>query len=406
MAEIRAPFTPERVAALNRWQHGAGPFTCANGRDENSLHRGVSHLQPICNELLLQNTWMGTPVLRLQAGLGARLHGGNVSSSRRPRSFTRVRSAFAAAATKIPSFHPYPTHGGAAMSEYQYYEFQAIDRPLDKKAMADLRKITSRAEITPTSLINEYHWGDFKGDPARLMEKYFDAFLYMANWGTRQLMLRLPAGRFQLTAAKPYLADNSFDAWATKTHVILNFHSEDEGDEDLMGAGGWLGSLIPLRGDLLAGDMRCLYLAWLAGTQYDVEKTKNGQPPPIPGGLGSLSASLKRFADFMRLEESELRAAAKKAIGPATPPHAAAFTHRQGQFLAFLYWYRKLHRHGPAETDFARYFRVSPPAVHSMIVKLSDLGLITGEPGTPRSLRLLIPEAQVPQLEETAGPPW
>ena len=49
------------------------------------------------------------------------------------------------------------------MSEYQYYQFQAIDRPLDERAMTALRAITSRATITPTSLVNVYHWGDFKG---------------------------------------------------------------------------------------------------------------------------------------------------------------------------------------------------------------------------------------------------
>jgi hypothetical protein len=295
------------------------------------------------------------------------------------------------------------------MSEYQYYEFQAIDRPLDKRAMAELRKITSRAEITSTSLINEYHWGDFKGDPNRLMEKYFDAFLYMANWGSRWLMLRLPVRGFPLSAAKPYLASDSFEAWATKTHVILDFHSEDENGDDFMGAGGWLASLMPLRADLLAGDLRCLYLAWLAGSLYQLEQEDNGgAPPPNPGGLRSLSGSLKRFADFMRLEKSVLARAgrADAAMAPSSPSKTPAFTRRQGQFLAFLHWYHKLHRRAPAETDFVRYFRVTPPAVHDMIVRLSDLGLVSREPGKPRSLNITLPEHQVPDLEEVAGPPW
>ena len=53
------------------------------------------------------------------------------------------------------------------MSEYQYYEFQAIDRPLTSRQMDELRKLSTRAEITPTSFTNEYHWGDFRGDPRR-----------------------------------------------------------------------------------------------------------------------------------------------------------------------------------------------------------------------------------------------
>jgi hypothetical protein len=293
------------------------------------------------------------------------------------------------------------------MSEYQYYEFQAIDRPLDKRAMAELRKITSRAEITSTSLVNEYHWGDFKGDPNRLMEKYFDAFLYVANWGSRWLMLRLPVSRFHLSTVKPYLASESFEAWATKTHVILDFHSEDEGEWEYMEPIGWMPSFISLRADLLVADLRCLYLAWLAGTQYG-EENDGGAPPPNPGGLRSLSGSLKRFADFMRLEKSVLARAARAgaAMAPPSPSKPRTFTRRQGQFLAFLHWYHKLHRRAPAETDFVRYFRVTPPAVHDMIIKLSDLGLISREPGKPRSLSITIPEHQVPDLEEVAGPPW
>src|SRR5258706_535606 len=60
------------------------------------------------------------------------------------------------------------------MSEYQYYEFRAIDKPLDKKQMEELRALSTRAEITPTSFSNEYSYGDFRGDPNKLMEKYFD----------------------------------------------------------------------------------------------------------------------------------------------------------------------------------------------------------------------------------------
>jgi hypothetical protein len=67
------------------------------------------------------------------------------------------------------------------MSEYQYYEFRAIDKPLDNRQMQKLRAVSSRAVITPTSFVNEYNWGDFKGNPDEWMEKYFDVFLYYAN---------------------------------------------------------------------------------------------------------------------------------------------------------------------------------------------------------------------------------
>jgi hypothetical protein len=64
------------------------------------------------------------------------------------------------------------------MSEYQYYEFLAIDRPLTADEMDELRELSTRATITPVSFTNEYNWGDFEGSPDELMERYFDAHVY------------------------------------------------------------------------------------------------------------------------------------------------------------------------------------------------------------------------------------
>lgn len=82
------------------------------------------------------------------------------------------------------------------------------------------------------------------------------------------------------------------------------------------------------------------------------------------------------------------------SIPPATP----AFTDRQGQYLAFIHLYTKLNRRPPAETDFQRYFRVTPPTVHSMIVTLETHGLIRRQPGVPRTVQVLVDPAQLPQL--------
>jgi repressor LexA len=84
----------------------------------------------------------------------------------------------------------------------------------------------------------------------------------------------------------------------------------------------------------------------------------------------------------------------------------ATFTHRQGQFLAFIHLYLRLHRRGPAELDMVKFFRVTPPAVHGMVVKLEELGLVTREPGVARSIRVAIPEEEIPTLEQVEGPPW
>ena len=80
------------------------------------------------------------------------------------------------------------------MSEYQYYEFQSVDRPLTQTERQELRAISTRARITASSFTNHYDWGDLKADPALLLERYFDLFLYLANWGSRRFAVRLPAG--------------------------------------------------------------------------------------------------------------------------------------------------------------------------------------------------------------------
>lgn len=67
------------------------------------------------------------------------------------------------------------------MSEYQYYEFQAIDRPLTREEMAELRSCSSRASISPSRFDNEYHWGDFKGDRSEWMNRHIIAEEPVAN---------------------------------------------------------------------------------------------------------------------------------------------------------------------------------------------------------------------------------
>jgi DNA-binding MarR family transcriptional regulator len=91
---------------------------------------------------------------------------------------------------------------------------------------------------------------------------------------------------------------------------------------------------------------------------------------------------------------------------PGQGKRKTAFTPRQGQFLAFIHLYRELHRQGPAELDLVQYFLVTPPLAHGMVVKLEQLGLITREPGEARSIRVAVPEEQIPELEDVEGPPW
>jgi repressor LexA len=75
------------------------------------------------------------------------------------------------------------------------------------------------------------------------------------------------------------------------------------------------------------------------------------------------------------------------------------YTYKQGQYLAFIYYYTKLHGCAPAERDMQQYFKTTPPTVHQMVITLEKRELITREPGKPRSIRLLVPHDQLPDLE-------
>ena len=74
------------------------------------------------------------------------------------------------------------------------------------------------------------------------------------------------------------------------------------------------------------------------------------------------------------------------------------FTPTQGQYLAYIHLYTRLHRRPPAETDMQEYFRVSPPSVHQMVLMLERRGFIRRQPRTPRSIEVLIDPKQLPEL--------
>jgi hypothetical protein len=198
------------------------------------------------------------------------------------------------------------------MSEYQYYEFRAADRPLSKQEMGALRAISKRAKITPSKFVNTYNWGDFKGDPNVLMENYFDAFVYVANWGTHRFSVRVPRWALKEAALSDYCVGESVMALETSNFVIFDFRSDDEASDWEQGE-GYMDSLLPVRAELLNGDLRCLYLGWLLGAQSE-ELDDDDIEPPVSPGLATLSAPLEKFAEFLRIDSDLIEVAAETSV--------------------------------------------------------------------------------------------
>lgn len=215
------------------------------------------------------------------------------------------------------------------MGEYQYYEFQSIDRPLTEKEMSELRLYSTRARITPTSFVNDYEWGSFKGDADAWMEKYFDAFVHLTNWGTRVLKLRLPCRVLDPSIAEEYCGGDRTFVREKAGKVVISFVSEDDEGGDWVEGEGHLASMISARAELARGDLRALYLGWLLRVQAG-ELDEEDVEPAVPPGLGQLSASLESLADFLRIDGDLLHLAAE-----ASPSLESAGLNR-GEVLAWV----------------------------------------------------------------------
>ena len=188
------------------------------------------------------------------------------------------------------------------MSEYQYYEFRSVDRPLTKQEMAELRSLSTRAEITPTRFTNTYHFGNFGGSPEDMIEKYFDAHVYVANWGSFHLMLRLPLGVIEDRVLAAYAVEDVLDFWTTDEHTIISWvHSSEDGWEEWVEGEGWIDQLLPIRDELEQGNYRALYLGWLLGVHLEW-LDEDEIEPPVPSGDRTLTKAQEALIEFLHID--------------------------------------------------------------------------------------------------------
>ncbi len=203
------------------------------------------------------------------------------------------------------------------MSEYQYYEFAAIDGPVTEADAPYVYSVSSRAEITPRRWRNVYNFGDFRGSPIRMMEHY-DAHVYVTNGGTFQFMLAFPENLLPPAQLAPYLAEDWLELYGDPGRTILCWHREtEEPDDAWLEGGGLLDCLLPIRDELLHGDYRALYLGWLARQSWWGNVDEDGddeirlkQEPPVPPGLGELSDAQEELVDRLHVDPDLLTAAA------------------------------------------------------------------------------------------------
>ena len=196
------------------------------------------------------------------------------------------------------------------MSEYQYYEFQAVDQPLTAVEQQELRALSTRARITTTSFVNSYEWGDFKGSPSRLIERMFDLHLYLSNWGSRQFFFRLPMKFVDRAWLNGVLSEvDCVETRIVGEHLVVEIARDELDVEDLDEGAGQLAALAPLRANILAGDLRMFYLLWLTAVEADVFTSDTLEPLP---GVGPLDGALEAFAEFFQIDADLVAAAAER----------------------------------------------------------------------------------------------
>jgi hypothetical protein len=204
------------------------------------------------------------------------------------------------------------------MSEYQYYEFQAIDRPLTSEEQQAVARLSSRVEPHPRRAVFTYSFGgDLRRRAADVLAEYYDAMLYLTNWGSRQLMFRFPSVLVDMEKVRQYevvtqeYPSDAVGVYAQGEYTILDIQLHEEEGFDWIEGEGWLDSLVSLRDAILQYDYRLLYLAWLKGVTLAYDVDREAQEPPIPPGLRTLSLALENFIDLFGLDEDLIQVAAE-----------------------------------------------------------------------------------------------
>ena len=211
------------------------------------------------------------------------------------------------------------------MSEYQYYEFQAVDRPLTEEEQRAISRLSSRVELDPRQAVFVYNYSDFPGDPDRILARYYDAMFYIANWGSTQLMFRFPKSLIDLEQAEAYCRPDYVQEYVSFStvgeHVILHIEFHDEEGYGWVEGEGSLPSLLPLRDDILRGDYRVLYLAWLRTLEME-EVLDSVAEPPVPPRLNRLSPALRKFVDLFEIDPLLVQVAAEASQAQKTAADA------------------------------------------------------------------------------------
>jgi hypothetical protein len=143
----------------------------------------------------------------------------------------------------------------------------------------------------------------------------------MANWGSRQLLFRFPQSALDVEGVRAYcqppIVEDVLSLSTVGEYAILNIEFNPEEGGDWAEGEGWPPAMVDLRDDILRGDYRALYLAWLKALEFE-DLLDSVAEPPVPPGLGKLTPALRRFVQFFDVDDVLVQVAAQ-ASGDREP---------------------------------------------------------------------------------------
>lgn len=215
------------------------------------------------------------------------------------------------------------------MSEYQYYDFYAIDKALSPAQRKKIETYSSRSSPSARRATFVYNYSNFRYEPAAVLYDFFDIAIYVANWGSRRLLMKFPANRvdFKLLQAYNYAYDGGgYDEYVKiykkGKFVMIDLYANIE-DSDWVEGEGLLDTFVSLREQILNGDYRVLYLAWLHFStlsfmfkdddDWEEDEEEDLQEPPVPANLKKLDKSLRDFVNYWEIDEDIIASAKQRS---------------------------------------------------------------------------------------------
>ncbi len=208
------------------------------------------------------------------------------------------------------------------MSEYQYYEFVAVDGPISDEGLRYAEGCSSRADVSRVHWRNQYNFGDFGGSVERLLQ-YYDAHFYIANWGTVRFAVALPEGVLDRDAVQPYVRgheqyENTLTIKRNGARTIVWWERNEEDGWGWTEGEGLISRLVGIREELMRRDYRALFLGWLADFRPDDWRDPRDSAvlvPPIPAGLDCPTPALQTLLEQFPVDCDALAVATGQAQG-------------------------------------------------------------------------------------------